>query len=149
MPLTKFGLSPSWSSAIYPHVDDDVRRVGDLDADLGDLRAGRAHDVGHDVHLAALHGAVEQRPDSPVGLGGRHPVVGGAGFVSFVGADEGQVLDACDVLRIATREIAAGVAVLVELVECTAGELLAYQSAVLLIRAVAPDHLVRLRETAQ
>ena len=43
-----------------PHVDDDVRRVGDLDAELGDRRAERAHRERDDVHRAAAHRAGEQ-----------------------------------------------------------------------------------------
>ena len=44
-----------------PHVRNDVRRVGDLDADLGDVRSRRAHDERHDIHRAAFHGAFVQR----------------------------------------------------------------------------------------
>ena len=42
------------------HVGDDVRRVGELDADLGDRRADRAHAVGDHVERAALHRAGEE-----------------------------------------------------------------------------------------
>ena len=43
-----------------PHVDDDVRRVGELHADLRHGRADRTHAEGEDVHRPAAHAAVEQ-----------------------------------------------------------------------------------------
>ena len=42
------------------HVDDDVRAVGQLDADVRDVAAERAHRERHDVHRAPAHAAVEQ-----------------------------------------------------------------------------------------
>ena len=45
------------------HAGDDVGAVGDFDAELAVGRICRAEDVGHDVHRAALHGAVEERAD--------------------------------------------------------------------------------------
>ena len=58
--------SPSASSAFGahpghdPHRGRDVGGVGQLDADLGDRRADRAHREGDDVHGAALHRAAEE-----------------------------------------------------------------------------------------
>src|SRR2546422_8564433 len=40
------------------HAGDHVRAVGELDADLAEGRADRAHQVGDHVHGAALHRAV-------------------------------------------------------------------------------------------
>jgi hypothetical protein len=42
------------------HRRDDVRAVGDLDAELADPRAQRTHAERHDVHRAAAHATVEQ-----------------------------------------------------------------------------------------
>ena len=42
------------------HVDDDVRAVGELDADVRDRAAERAHRERHHVDRAAAHAAVEQ-----------------------------------------------------------------------------------------
>ena len=39
------------------HGDRHVGRVGQLHADVGDVRAERAHGEGDDVHGAALHGS--------------------------------------------------------------------------------------------
>ena len=58
--------APSTSSAPLPirvmiRIDGgDVGGVGQLDADVGDRRAERAHREGHDVHRAALHAALEE-----------------------------------------------------------------------------------------
>ena len=38
-----------------PHRGRDVGRVGELDADVRDRRAERAHREGHDVHRPAAH----------------------------------------------------------------------------------------------
>ena len=63
---TKSPSSPSTSSARLAHarhdahVDDDVGRVGDLDADVRDRRAERAHRERHDVHRAARASSREQ-----------------------------------------------------------------------------------------
>ena len=63
------------------HVEHDVRAVGDLDAAARVGRVDRAHAVGHDVHRAALHAAVEQGIHLAGGLGRVHPVVVRAGVV--------------------------------------------------------------------
>ena len=38
-----------------PHVDDDVRRIGELDADLRHRRTDRSHAEGQHIHGAATH----------------------------------------------------------------------------------------------
>ena len=43
-----------------PHRDRDVGGVGELDADVGDRRAERAHRERDHVHRAALHRALEE-----------------------------------------------------------------------------------------
>ena len=79
----------------------DVGRVGELDADLGDRRAERAHRERHDVHRAAAHRAARTAPCSVVAhLGRVAPVVGRAGVLLALGADERAVLDARDVARV-------------------------------------------------
>ena len=105
-PLTNSPSAPSCASAALahaghdPHVGDDVRAVGDLDADLGERRAERAHHVRDDVHRAAAHRAVEQRARPfACASAGLHPVVGRPGVVLRRRADEGEVLGAGDVAR--------------------------------------------------
>ena len=57
---------------------------------------------GHDVHRAALHRAVEELAELRVRLVGRHPVVRRARLVLGRRADEREVLDARDVVRVAS-----------------------------------------------
>ena len=42
------------------HVEDDIDRVGQLNAVLGEVGADDTHGVGNDIHRLALHGAGEQ-----------------------------------------------------------------------------------------
>ena len=66
---------------------------------MGDRRAQRAHREGHHVHRAALHAALEEAAQRLPHLGRVAPVVGRAGVVLVLGADEGAVLDPGDVGR--------------------------------------------------
>ena len=92
-----------------PHVHRDVRRVGELHADVGDGRAERAHRERHHVHRAALHRAPEQlgerRPSSPPAS--RQLLVGPAS-TSLLRADEGAVLDPGDVAGVGVGPVAVG-----------------------------------------
>ena len=80
-----------------PHRDRDVGGVGELDADVGDRRAERAHRERDHVHRAAAHRAAEEVGHRLAHLGRVAPVVGGAGVGLALGADEGPVLDPRDV----------------------------------------------------
>jgi hypothetical protein len=125
------------------HAQDDVDRVGELDADLGQRRAGRAHQVGHDVHRAALHRAAAEAVKLFVHRGGRHPVIGRPGGVRRAGADEGAFLDARDVVRIGAMVIAAGQLLLVELDQDARVDGLLRQALLFLLAAVAPEKLTQ------
>ena len=91
-----------------PHVDGHVRRVGQLDADVGDRAPERTHREGHHVHGAALHGAGVEPEQLLLHLRGRPPVVGRTGVLLALGADEGAVLDPGDVAGVGLREEAVG-----------------------------------------
>ena len=80
------------------HTGNDVGAVGYFDASFADGGIDRAHDVGHDVHRAAAHGAIEERADFVLRGIGIHPVVGGADVVSVGSADEGQMLGSGDIV---------------------------------------------------
>ena len=121
------------------HAQHDVDRVGHLDADLGQRRAGRPHEVGHDVHRAALHRAAAEAVKFLVHRGGRHPVVGRPGGVRRARADEGAFLDARDVVRVGAMIIAAGQLFLVELDQDARVDRLLRQPLLFLLAAVAPD----------
>ena len=90
------------------HVGDDVGRVGELDADLGDGRAERAHAVGDDVHSAARAWS-RRRGRLSVAFfrpGPSQLLVGPASL--WCGADEGEVFDAGHVVGIGADEDAVG-----------------------------------------
>jgi len=129
-----------------PHVQHHVDAVRQLDADLVEWRAGDAHDERDDVHSAALHRAVEHRPDLAVGFLWIHPVIGGPGILLFAGADEGQVLGAGDVVVCGAVQDTSGQLLLVKLMELSRAEGLLLEPAALLIGAVYPDNTVRLAE---
>ena len=76
-----------------PHLDHDIRRVGELDAELGDRRAERAHRERHHVHGAAAHRPGEQlREARPASAPGRASC-SSARRPPPSGADERAVLD--------------------------------------------------------
>lgn len=56
------------------HGADDVRRVGELDTDLGDGTSDWAHAVGDHIHGASLHAALESARHLVVEVLGCHPV---------------------------------------------------------------------------
>ena len=60
-----------------------VGAVGQLDADVADVRTQRPHRKRHHVHRAASHAAVKQRVQGGAHLRGFHPVVGGASVFFF------------------------------------------------------------------
>ncbi len=91
-----------------PHGHHDVGGVGDLDTDVRDGRAQWAHREGHHVHGAAPHRAFEQLVERGPHLVGVAPVVGGAGVVLVLGADEGAVLDARHVAGVRAGPEAVG-----------------------------------------
>ncbi len=96
------------------HVGNDIRAIGDLDADLGIGRTGRTHQVGDDVHGAAAHRLVEQGTNALFGIGGAHPVVGRARVLGILRADEGEVFGTRDVLRIRAVKKAVRQALLIQ-----------------------------------
>ena len=120
------------------HVDGDIGRVGQLDADVGDGRAERAHAERDDVHGAAAHAAVKQRLELGAHFGRRRPVVGGAGVFLFFRADEGAVFDARNVGRVGPGQERARALGRVQLLEGAGIDQLLAQAVVFGIAAVAP-----------
>ena len=109
---TKSPSAPSTSSTARPMrvmirmLTATYGDVGQLDADVRDRRAERPHRERHHVHRAAAHAAAEQRAASPVcssariSAGAIQLLVGPASSWRSA-ADEGAVLDARDVARVA------------------------------------------------
>ena len=120
------------------HVDGDIGRVGQFDADVGDGRAERAHAERDDVHGAAAHAAVKQRLELGAHFGRRRPVVGGAGVFLFFRADEGAVFDARNVGRVGPGQERARALGRVQLLEGAGIDQLLAQAVVFGIAAVAP-----------
>jgi hypothetical protein len=121
-----------------PHVRDHVGRIGDLHAAARQRRIDRAHAVGNHVHGAAAHAAFEQRVHGGVAFLGRHPVVVRAGVVGLGGADEGQMLDPGDVVRMRAVQPAVRMGLFVEPDQGAVGLHPRDQRGVLRIAAVAP-----------
>ena len=91
-----------------PHVDDDVRAVGDLDADVRDGAAERPHRERHHVHRAAAHAAVEESVQRARASPPARPSCWSGPRRRALAADERAVLDARDVGRVGAREVAVG-----------------------------------------
>ena len=91
-----------------PHRDGHVGRVGELDADVRDRAAERAHRERDDVHGPAPHAAPEQVLQGGPHLGGVPPVVGRPCVDLLERADVGAVLDAGHVAGVRARPVAGG-----------------------------------------
>ncbi|CAB4936438.1 unannotated protein [freshwater metagenome] len=126
------------------HVHDDVGRVGDLDAELRDARADRAHRERDDVHGAAAHRTVEQALESAPHLAGLRPVVRRAGIDLLLRADEGAVLDAGDVARAGAGQEGVRTDLGVELDEGASGDHLLRQARPLILGPIAPHDAIGL-----
>ncbi len=128
------------------HVDDDIGRVGELDADLRDWRTDRAHGERKDIHGASTHGAGEELFHPLAHDEGVFPVVGGAGVVLGEGTDEGAVLHARHIGGHGARVEAAGPLLVVEREEGAGLHQLVAQHLVLVLRAGDPVDVRRLGE---
>ena len=128
------------------HGNDNIDRVGDLDAVLGKGRADDAHGIGDDVHGAALHRAVIELFELCVHLLGIHPVVGGACVFFFSRADKGTAFYPRHVVGIGAVEIAARELFLIEGDEFTGGNRLGRQPVQLFFLAGNQFDSVRLQQ---
>ncbi len=123
----------------HVHAGDDVGAVGDHHADAAHRRAGRPHQVGDHVHRAPAHRAAEEAAHALLGLCRRHPVVGGPGIVAGAGADEGELLGAGHVARMAPVQVAVRIGARVRAASSVPSrEHLLDQPVVLGLGAVAP-----------
>ena len=127
------------------HVENDVDRVGQLNAVLCKVGADDAHGVGNDIHRLALHRAGEQLGQLCIAFSGCHPVVDVAGILLLSGADKGAVLNACNVVECGSVQVAVGEQLLIELDELTGRASLFAKLFRLRFGTVDPDDLIRLR----
>ena len=125
------------------HVDDDVRRVGKLDAVLGDGVADGAHRKRNDVHRTALHAALVALLHERLHDLGVNPMVRRTGVDLLLGADEGTAFNASDVALVGAGEIALGALLLVELDELAVLDHHLADINVLFLRTCHDDDLVR------
>ena len=130
------------------HVGHNVGRVGDFHPDARDLRADRAHAEGNDIHGASAHAAPVKAGQLFLHHGRVLPIVGRAGVVFRLTADEGALFDPGHVPRVGADEQAVGPLLLVEPDGRTGVHHDLPQASVFLLRAVAPDNVVRLTEFA-
>ena len=128
------------------HVDGDIGAVRQLDADVRNRRAQRAHAERDHVHGAAGHAAVKQGLQRGAHLGRGHPVVGRAGVVFFGRADVGAVFHPRHVARVAQREKAVRPLGFVQFFERAGVHQLLAQALVFSVAAVTPIHGVGLAQ---
>ncbi|CVN70124.1 Uncharacterised protein [Streptococcus pneumoniae] len=128
------------------HRQDHVGGVGDLHAVLRVLGVEVAHHERDHVHGAAAHGAGERVVEDPVHLRRVHPVVGEAGVLLLLGADEGAVLHTGDVGGIGERGEGVGELVLGQAGQGARRHELVRETVALLLGAVDPLDGVRLRQ---
>ena len=88
------------------HIDDDVRGIGDFNADFRNMRTQRPHRERNDVHCAAAHAPFEQTVQFFFHFLGIRPVVRRTGVDFAFRADERAGFDACHVGRVRPRQIA-------------------------------------------
>ena len=127
-----------------PHVQDDVDRVRELDAEHRERRIRRAHEVGDDVHRSSLHRAVVDRRELAARFLGLHPVVRRARLGLRRRAHERQLLGPGDVVRVRARVVGAWALVGIQRDEHAAGDRLFGEELRLLVGTVAPIDLVGL-----
>ena len=130
-----------------PHRDGDVgrvgaaaRRCGSCPSPAGPSRRARRTSCGPPSQPR------EEVVERLAHLRRVAPVVGRAGVVLALGADEGAVLDAGDVARVRQRQVGVGALGLREPLEGPGVDELLREAVVLLRRAVAPVDRVGLRE---
>ena len=130
----------------HAHRERDIDGIGEFHADLGERRAGRSHQVRHDIHGAPAHRAVAHGAEAGIHFARSLPVVRRSRLVARGCADEGALLDARDVVGIGAMQVAAGKFLLVKFnqharVHSDAGERVFF-----LHGAVAPENAVGLAE---
>ena len=125
------------------HVDDDVRRVGKLDAVLGDGVADGAHRERNDVHRTALHAALVALLHERLHDLGVNPMVRRTGVDLLLGADEGTAFNASDIALVGAGEIALGALLLVKLDELAVLDHHLADIDMLFLRTRHDDNLVR------
>ncbi|CAM5432942.1 hypothetical protein CVAR21S_01569 [Corynebacterium variabile] len=131
------------------HGQHHVGGVGELDPELELLGSWDLDPVlaeRHDVHRAALHRTLVVLGHLLLHRGRRSPVVGRAGALLLLGADEGAGLHAGDIGRVGAGEVAVGPLLLIELDQSAGVDEFLGKSVAFLHRAVNEHDLRRLEK---
>ena len=126
------------------HVEHHVDAVSQLDADLGERRADRAHGERHHVHGAALHGTGEDVTCLAVGFTRAHPVVGGSSVTLEARADVGEVFGAGHVVGRRPVKVAPRQLLLVQRDDLAGLDCLGSETLSFFITTIAPVDAIRL-----
>ena len=130
------------------HVQHDVNGVGQLNADLAELRADNAHGVGDNVHRLALVRAGVQLGQLCVALLRIHPVVDVACVLFLTGADKGPAFHARHVVDCGAVQVAVRILLLVQLNQLAGRAGNAAQALCLFLAAVDPYNVLRLNHVS-
>ncbi len=131
-----------------PHVQHDVNAVGQLDADLAEGGADRAHRERDHVHRPPPHRALEDLARPPIPLLGGHPVVRRAGVLAERRADVGQVLGPRHVVQRGPVVQAPGKLLLIQRGHFPSRRGLLNEAVLLFGGSVDPDDVVGLAEVS-
>ena len=137
--------TPSPHARHHAHAHDDVRGIGELDADVRDRGADRPHRERHDVQRAPAHAAVEEAPERRAHLGRGDPVVGRAGVLLV--REQMNVRSSTRATSVGSeraRKLAGRFAGLSRII--VPARTISSHNRVLALRAVAPMDVVGLRE---
>jgi len=126
------------------HAQHDVSGIHQFQADLAQRRAGRPHQIRHDIHGSPSHAISSQIIKPFIHFFGRCPVIGWSRLFLGLGANESGLLHACDIVGMGTMIITARQFFLVELDKDSFLNRLGRERFLFRFRPVAPDHLIRL-----
>ena len=128
------------------HVDHDIRRIGQLDANVRNRRADRSHAERNDIHRATLHTAFEVAHENSLHVFGVVPVVVRAGVFLGLRTDKCAIFNARDITGVRADEKAVGSLRGVERDKRSGLHGLGAEFVVFLLRPVAPVDAVRRAE---
>ena len=128
------------------HGAHNVCGVAELNSNLGLLRLKGTHDEGNNVHGAAAHRALEQTGQSLLHFDGIAPVIGRAGALFGLGADEGALLDTCHVVGIGESGVGVREFVIAQADKGSGVHQLLREAVIFFLGAVHPVDVVGLRQ---
>ena len=125
------------------HGHNNVRRVGDLNAELGDGATQGTHGEGNHVHGATLHGTRELLVQGGLHFLGVCPVVGRTCILFLLTADEGTRFNTRNIGGLRASKEAVGALLFVELGEHATLDHFRGQAIPLLLGAISKLHAIR------